>query len=153
MHGYMYVRVREPLGSIFGGGGKLTFSDPNICNFFLHTCNLFFLKKAHAHKVRNLKSQDQYIKRSVCKVWDTRTHKRQNLRGGPAHTVARSADAVNNWLRADSGVCMCGAARPNFRTLALSFGTSGNTPTASMPAAGRPHCVLHARYLKCWRFF
>ena len=44
-----------------------------------------------------------------------------------------------------SGICMIGAARSNCQTLMLSLGALSSAPTASMPAAARPHCVLHAR--------
>jgi hypothetical protein len=40
---------------------------------------------------------------------------------------------------------MCGAARPSCRFFTLSLRTSGNAPTASMPAAVRPHCILVTR--------
>jgi hypothetical protein len=39
---------------------------------------------------------------------------------------------------------MRGAATPNCYTLALSHLEPGRAPTASMPAAARPHCILHA---------
>jgi hypothetical protein len=40
---------------------------------------------------------------------------------------------------------MRGSARPNCHTLAQSHLEPGRAPTASMPAAARPHCMLGAR--------
>ena len=41
----------------------------------------------------------------------------------------------------------------NCHALALSLGTSGNAPTASMPAAVRPHCILRSGDLKMLAIF
>jgi hypothetical protein len=46
--------------------------------------------------------------------------------------------------------------RGNFRSdchmLKLSLGTHGNTPTASMPTAARPHYILHIKDLQMLAF-
>ena len=44
-------------------------------------------------------------------------------------------------------VCRLGAAGPNGQTLALSHLTTCRGKAASIPAAARPHCILHARDL------
>ncbi len=63
--------------------------------------------------------------------------------GGPGR---RPADG----LRADApGVEFEFLVQPDQKvTLALSLGTLGNAPTASMPAAARLHCILDARDLR-----
>jgi len=58
------------------------------------------------------------------------------------------------WVPATSFLfCVRGATRPNCQPLTLSHLESDGGPTASMPAASRPHCILPARNLETLTIF
>jgi hypothetical protein len=62
-----------------------------------------------------------------------------------SHNGGSSAEIGRGVAR--GGGCMQRAARPNCHTSALSNLAAGRGKAASMPAAARPHCILHARDL------
>jgi hypothetical protein len=58
------------------------------------------------------------------------------------------------WVPATSFLfCVRWATRPNCQPLTLSHLESDGGPTASMPSAARPHCILPARNLETLTIF
>jgi hypothetical protein len=64
---------------------------------------------------------------------------------GPALTARGWRQQLAAHLRAVESACA--AARSKYHTLAQSHLEPGRAPTVSVPAAARPHCILHARNL------
>jgi hypothetical protein len=70
-----------------------------------------------------------------------------DIRGSP-HKNSQPWVPATNFL-----FCVRGATRPNCQPLTLSHLESDRGPTASMPAAVRPHCILPARNLETLTIF
>ena len=66
---------------------------------------------------------------------------------GPAHTGARRVGGGNNWPRVPPGLSLR-ARGSKCHTFTVSPLEPGRAPTASMPAAARPHFILGARDLE-----